>query len=86
MIDVVGAFGVSVLPDELKTPEVLHVLFSQKDKIHAQQEFKARRQQAPLDSNKIYELVLKLTGNYDQADEAKSRFQLDESRKERQLK
>ena len=75
--------GVSALSNELKTPDVTYILYSEREKIKIFQEYIIRQQQAPLTENRIHKLIYTVTGNLEIADLAKAKFILEDSKKDR---
>jgi hypothetical protein len=75
--------GVEVLPESLKTPTLLHVLYTNKDKIQAHKEYQTRIANSKITENRVRELIIRLTGNQLLADKAAAKFSLADSKKER---
>ncbi len=72
-----------MLPEHLKTPQFLHILYANRDKIHASQEYRTRQEHSMLTEDKVYNLVYAITENKELADKAKSYFILEETKRER---
>ena len=81
MIDLVADFGIDILPDKIKTPKLLHIIHSHRDKIHAVNEIRTRQQTGRLTENRVYDLMYAATGDSLEAEKAQSYFILEETRK-----
>lgn len=74
-------FGVSFLPERIKTPIVLYTINRQASKIHAVHEVRHRMMTGPLSPEKLKNLVFNATGDMAAAERAEAQLMLDETRK-----
>ena len=82
VIDLVKQFGIGCLNDSIKTPRLLHVLYSEQSTIQAIEELRFRQFNSPINENHLRNLIYSATGDMDQADKAAAYFILNDTRKQ----
>ena len=81
VVDLVTQFGASIIPDALKTPPVLHIIYTAQNKIQAVNELKQRSIQGQLSDERLYDLVYTATGNAEIASTAVAKYILNTTKK-----